>query len=234
MKRITRWIPLIIIIFALALFFYFRLYKYFTFTELQKNHEFLKQWTAQHYFMAVLIYMVIYVIAVTLSVPGATILTIAGGFLFGYIFGTIYVVISATIGACCIFLAVQTALGEWLEKKAVRWIRRMEEGFQKNAMSYLLFLRLVPIFPFWAINIVPALLGVRFRTFAFATLIGIIPGSLVYVLVGNGLGSLLELGEKPNLDIIFEPQILIPLLFLGIFSLIPIFYKKLTRDKKNA
>lgn len=234
MKRITRWIPLIIIIFALALFFYFRLYKYFTFTELQKNHEFLKQWTAQHYFMAVLIYMVIYIIAVTLSVPGATILTITGGFLFGYIFGTIYVVISATIGACCIFLAVQTALGEWLEKKAARWIRRMEEGFQKNAMSYLLFLRLVPIFPFWAINIVPALLGVRFRTFAFATLIGIIPGSLVYVLVGNGLGSLLELGKKPNLDIIFEPQILIPLLFLGAFSLIPIIYKKLTRDKKNA
>lgn len=234
MKRISRWIPLLIILIAFILIIYFRLYKYLSFNELQKHHEILKQWTEKHYLMAVLLYMVIYIIAVALSVPGATILTITGGFLFGYIFGTIYVVISATIGACCIFLAVKTALGEWLEKKAVRWVHRMEEGFKKNAISYLLFLRLVPIFPFWAINIVPALLGVRFRIFAFTTLIGIIPGSLVYVLVGNGLESLLELGKKPNLGIIFEPQILIPLLCLAIFSLIPIIYKKIIRDKKNA
>jgi len=228
-KRLTRWIPLLIIIMVLAFIIYFRWYEYLSFHSLQQHHLQLETWTAQHYWLAVVLFMAIYIIAVAVSIPGATILTLTGGFLFGIVPGTIYVVLSATIGATLIFLAVKTALGSYLEEKAGGWVSRMEHGFQKDAFNYLLFLRLVPLFPFWVINIVPALLDVRLRVFALATFLGIIPGGLVYVLVGHGLGSIFERNQTPNFSIIFEPQILIPILALAILSIVPIIYKKWKR-----
>lgn len=233
MSRIYRWIPLLIIFLAFILAIYFRLYDYFNFKILAQYHKQLTQWTSQHYMLAVILYVLVYVVAVAASIPGATILTITGGFLFGYFFGTLYVVISASIGASIIFLAVKTALESWLQEKASRWVRRMEQGFQKNAFNYLLFLRLVPLFPFWVVNIVPALLGVRFRIFFLATFIGIIPGSFVYVSVGRGLESILAVGKTPNLKIIFEPHILLPLLALAILALIPPLYKKARRQETD-
>ncbi len=214
-----------------ACIIYFKWYEYLSFSALQAHHQQLQQWISQHYVLTVFLYMLIYIIAVAVSVPGATILTLVGGFLFGIIPGTIYVVISATIGACLIFLAVKTAFARWLEEKAKGWVSRMEKGFQENAFSYTLFLRFVPLFPFWVINIVPALLDVRLRTFFFATILGIIPGSFVYVLVGNGLGSILNTGEEPNLGIIFQPEVLLPLLALALLALVPILYKKFKRSK---
>ena len=148
MKKITRWIPLALIVLVLIAALYFRLYEYFTFQALAKNHQLLQQWTSQHYLAVVLAYMAIYIAVVAASIPGATILTMTGGFLFGYVFGTLYVVISATIGATFIFLAVKTTFGVWLESRARGWVARMEQGFKKNAFNYLLFLRLVPLFPF--------------------------------------------------------------------------------------
>lgn len=229
-NAIKRWIPISILVIALGLAIYFRLYEYLSFAALEQHHAQLKAWTEQNYLMVVLIYMAVYIIAVAVSIPGAVFLTITGGFLFGYVFGTIYVVISATIGACLLFLAVKTALGDWLEKKTSGWVVRMERGFQKNAFSYLMFLRLVPLFPFWVVNIVPAVLNVRLRIFVIATFLGIIPGSFVYVSVGNGLGSLLAAGQTPDLGIIFKPSILIPIIGLAVLSLVPILYKKY---KKN-
>jgi len=228
-----RWIPIVIILIVIACIIYFRWYEYLSFSALQQHHLQLEQWTAQHYWLTVLVFMLIYIVAVAASMPGALILTMLGGYLFGIIPGTIYVVISATIGACLIFLAVETAFGRWLGSKATGWVSRMEKGFQKNAFSYTLFLRLVPIFPFFIVNIVPALLDVRFRVFALATLIGIIPGTFVYILVGNGLGSILQTGQEPNMGIIFQPQVLIPLLVLAAMALVPTIYKKLKR-RKNA
>ena len=225
-KVILRWLPLFIILVALGFIIYFRLYEYLRFSMLQQNYQQLQYWTAQYYLLVVLAFIAIYIIAVAVSIPGATILTLAGGFLFGILPGTIYVVMSATIGACIIFLAVKTALGKWLSQKAGGWISRMEKGFQKNAFNYLLFLRLVPLFPFWAINIVSALLDVRFRVFVIATFFGIIPGTVVYISVGNGLGSILRANQIPNLAIIFQPVILIPILALALLSLVPILYKK--------
>lgn len=232
-QTIKRWLPLLTLILALVFVLVFRLYEYLSFAALEEYHRQLQQWTQQHYILAVCVFMLLYVVAVAISIPGAIFLTILGGFLFGYLFGTVYVVISATIGACVIFLAVQTALGEWLEKKARGWVWRMEQGFQKNAFNYLLFLRLVPLFPFFIVNIVPALLGVRLRVFAVATLIGIIPGSFVYALVGNGLGELFTLGKRPDLDIIFEPEIFFPIVGLAILSLVPILYKKFKKQKNK-
>lgn len=177
--------------------------------------------------------MMLYILAVAISIPGAVFLTLAGGFLFGVLWGVLLVVISATLGATLLFFAVRTALGEWLSKKASGWISRMRQGFQHNAFSYLLTLRLIPLFPFWVVNIVPALLNVSAKTFISATFIGIIPGSTVYVLVGNGLSQVFASNQTPNLGIIFEPRVLGPLLALAALSLIHALYQFFTRKDKD-
>ncbi len=224
-KSFLRWLPLLFLLIMLFFVIYFRLYTYLSFDSLKQHREFLSTWTTQHFVLASVIFMLVYTIAVAISVPGAIFLTLTGGFLFGLFFGTMYVVISATLGAILIFLAMKTALRHWVERAAGRFIKQMSQGFQQNAFSYLMVLRLVPLFPFWVVNIVPALLGVNLRTFALTTFLGIIPGSLVYVWVGSGLSYIFERQQTPNLQIIFAPQILLPLLALAVLSLIPLFYK---------
>lgn len=223
---ISRWIGLLILIVGLLLFFYVDGEQYLNFSALKQHREDLLLWRDQHYFLSVISFMAIYIVAVALSIPGATFLTLSGGFLFGALLGTLYVVMSATIGSLLIFLAVRLALEEWISKKANKWISKMREGFQASAFQYLLVLRLIPLFPFWVVNIVPALLGVRTFTFFIATLIGIIPGSFIYVLLGSGLGKLFDQNQTPNLKIILEPQILIPLIVLAGLSFLPGLYKK--------
>ena len=220
-----RWLPLAILLDGLGAFFYFDLSQFLNFSTLQQHRQTLLSWTEAHYFQAAFIYIIIYILAVAISIPGAIFLTLVGGFLFGTIFGTLYVLISATLGATLIFLAVRIALEPWVAKKTSRWIKKMRTGFKQGAFQYLLFLRLVPLFPFWVINIVPALLGVKASTFMLATFIGIIPGSIVYVTLGNGLGSIFDRNETPNLGIIFELPVLLPLLGLAFLSLVPIIYQ---------
>jgi uncharacterized membrane protein YdjX (TVP38/TMEM64 family) len=128
-----------------------------------------------------------------------------------------------------VFLAARTAIGDYLRAKAGPGLKRMEEGFRRNAFSYLLVLRIVPIFPFWLVNLVPAFCGVSLRTYALATLIGIIPGCFVFASVGNGLGALLDRGETPNLMIIFQWDILLPILGLAVLALLPIAIRRLRR-----
>lgn len=227
---IRRWLPLIILIGLLVLFFSFHLNKYFNFETLQENHVLLVSWTKAHYLRVSVLFIVCYIFSVAISFPGAVYLTLVGGFLFGIFWGAVFVILSATIGATLLFFAVRTSLGEWLAQRASGWVGRMRDGFQHNAFSYLLTLRLIPIFPFWVVNIVPALLNVNAKTFIMATFIGIIPGSLVYVMLGNGLSHLFAANQTPNLHIIFEPQILGPLLALAALSLIHPIYKFFTRD----
>ena len=233
MQKISwqRLLPLLVLIVLLVLFFYFRLNRYLSFNSLQEHRTTLLAWTKTHYLLAVLTFMGIYIVAVAISVPGAIFLTLASGFLFGIVWGTIYVVISATIGATLLFFAVHSALNEWLSKKTAGWIVKMRQGFRENAFSYLLILRFIPLFPFWVVNIVPGLLNVKAKTFILATFIGIIPGSLIYVLVGNGLGHVFDKGEKPNLSLIFSPEILLPLIGLALLSLLPIIYHHFYRNE---
>lgn len=230
-KTIKRGLPLIFLSMGTLCFFYFRLYQYLSFSTLQQHHNQLSEWTKTHYLLMVVCYLIIYIIIVALSVPGALVMTLTGGYLFGLWWGTLYVVISATIGATFIFLAVKTAFGDKLADKALSSIEKMRKGFEHNALNYLLVLRLIPLFPFWLVNIVSAVLGVRLKTFVFATFFGIIPGSFVYASLGNSLGSLFAKGQTPNLKIIFEPYILLPLLGLAILSIIPLLYKKFKGNK---
>jgi len=230
----VKLIPLLILLLALGAFFYFRLYQYITLETLKTHRELLLQWTSQHPVYVGGGFILIYTIAVAISMPNAVLLTILGGFLFGPVLGTLYVIIGATFGASIIFLAAKTAFHDWLYHKAGNWVKKISNGFQNNAISYMLFLRLVPLFPFWLVNIVPAFLGINLRTFFFTTLFGIIPGTFVYILLGHGLGTIVAQGKTLDLGIIFRWEILTPLIGLAVLSLVPIIYKKIVGAKHGT
>jgi uncharacterized membrane protein YdjX (TVP38/TMEM64 family) len=179
--------------------------------------------------MAWAVYVGVYALVIALSLPGGALMTVLGGFLFGPLIGSVLTVVGATSGATALFLAARHAFADYFRAKAGPAIRRMEAGFHENALSYLLFLRLVPVFPFWLVNLVPAMLGVRLGTYVLATAVGIVPGTVVYTLVGDGLGAVLETDRSIDLRIINEPRFLIPLVGLAILALVPVVYKKLRR-----
>ena len=231
MKYIKRWAPLTVLIILLGVFLHFKLYHYLSFESLKLHRSSLLAWTEQHLVLAILSFMLMYIIGVASSMPGAFFLTFIGGFLFGPLLGTLTVVISATLGAILVYLAVKLAFRDWVAKRNAKWLRSMEKGFKQNALSYLLFLRLVPIFPFFLVNIVPALLGVPLSTFTIGTLFGIIPGSFVYVLVGNGLGHVFDANSTPNISILTDPALFGPLIGLALLALVPIGYRHLKKQK---
>jgi uncharacterized membrane protein YdjX (TVP38/TMEM64 family) len=232
-SALRRLAPLAILLAAIAAFFAFGLHHYLSFETLRQHREELLELVDQRPLLAPLAFMAVYAAVIALSVPGGAVLTITGGFLFGILAGGLYVVIAATIGATIVFLIAKTALGDALRAKAGPRIRRMEEGFRKDALSYLLVLRLIPLFPFWLVNIVPAFLGVPVRTYVLGTAIGIIPGSLVYASVGNGLGAVFDAGQTPDLGIIFKPAILLPIVGLAVLALLPIAYRRFKVRKKE-
>jgi uncharacterized membrane protein YdjX (TVP38/TMEM64 family) len=228
-----KYIPVSLVLICLAAAYYFGLTQYLQFDTFKTYHYLLLQWRDQHYTLSILLYCLIYIICTAISIPGGLIFTLAGGFLFGLVTGTICVILSATVGATLIFLAVKYAfsnwLSSWLTHKSAPWVKRMAVGFKRNEFSYLLFLRLIPLFPFWIVNIVPALLNVRIKTFISATFIGIIPGTFIYISVGNGLNKIFEAGGTPDFSIIFTPAVLFPLLGLAGLSLLPVLYRLYTK-----
>ena len=226
-SALRRLAPLAILLAAIGAFFALGLHDYLSFEALRQHREQLLGLVGQHPFLAPLAFTAVYAAVVALSVPGGAILTIAGGFLLGIVPATLCVLVGATVGATIVFLIARTALGDALRAKAGPRIRRMEEGFRQDALSYLLVLRLIPIFPFWLVNIVPAFLGVPVRTYVLGTFVGIIPGAFVYASVGNGLGAVFDAGGTPDLGIIFEPAILLPIVGLAMLALLPVAYRKL-------
>ncbi len=227
-----RLLPLACIVLFIVAFFALGLDSYLTFESLRDHRETLLAWYQANQFLAIISYVIVYALVVAFSVPGATWMTLAGGFLFGTVIATGVVVISATLGAVGIFLIARYALADYFREKTGKAGARMEQGFKENALSYMLFLRMVPLFPFWLVNLVPAFLNVRVSTYIIGTFFGIIPGSAVFCSVGNGLGAVFEAGGTPNLKIIFEPEILVPILGLAVLSLVPIVYKKMKSAKQ--
>jgi uncharacterized membrane protein YdjX (TVP38/TMEM64 family) len=227
MAPLKRLLPLGLLLLAIVAAFGLGLDDYISFEQLERNRAQLLALVDRHPVLAPLAFMLVYAAVIALSVPGGAILTVAGGFLFGVGAGTCYVVIAATAGATVVFLIAKTALGDSLRQKAGPAMRRMEAGFRDNALNYLLFLRLIPLFPFWLVNLVPAFLGVPLRTYLVATCIGIVPGSLVYASVGNGLGAVFEAGGTPDLGIIFRPAILLPIIGLAMLAILPVVYQKI-------
>ena len=221
-----RLLPLLALIVGLIAFFALGLQRYVSFETLRDNRVGLLNWVQQHGLLAALLYMGIYAAAVAFSLPGGLVLSITGGFLFGALWGSLYIVIGATTGATALFIIAKSALGDLLRAKAGPWLQKMEGGFRENALSYLLVLRLVPLFPFFVVNLVPAFLGVPLSTYVLGTFFGIMPGTFVYASVGAGLGSIFDRGETFSATGILTPQIVLALVGLAVLALIPVVYKK--------
>ena len=222
-----RLLPLAALAFALAAVFAFDVDRYLTFDALREHRAALMGFVAANGALASVAYVLIYAAAVALSLPGGAVLTIAGGFLFGTVFGGALVVLAATAGATLLFLIAKTALGDPLRARAGPFLEKMAAGFQENALSYLLVLRLVPLFPFFIVNLVPAFLGVSLRTYVLATFVGIIPGTLVYASVGAGLGSVFDRSEAFSPSSVLTPQIAAALVGLAVLAVVPVIHRKL-------
>ena len=218
--------PMTALVVGLGLFFAFGIDDYFTLEALKENRGALREWVTVHSVAAGLVYAAVYALAISISIPGGLILTVAGGFLFGPYLATVCVVIGATIGSTVVFLAARYALRDFLQAKPGSALDKMEAGFNEHPKSYLFVLRLVPLFPFWLVNIVPAFLGVSLGNYVIATLFGIIPATFIYALVGDGAGAVLDRGQDLDLGTIFEPRFILPIVGLAVLALLPVVYKK--------
>jgi uncharacterized membrane protein YdjX (TVP38/TMEM64 family) len=201
---------------------------------LARHREALLAFRDAHYLWASLGFVAAYAVIVALSLPGATIATLAGGFLFGMFPGTLYNVLAASLGAAAVFLAARAGLGaDVADKIAARGgsVARLQEGLRANQWSVLLMMRLVPVVPFFLANLIPAFAGIRFVPFVVTTAVGIVPGALVFTSVGAGLGEVFARGEAPDLSIIFTAPVLLPLLGLAALSALPMLIKALRRKE---
>ena len=237
--------PLLLLIAATALAFAMGWHRYLSLQVLAENREALRSYIGAHTAFSVAVFVAIYAATIALSLPGGAVLTVAGGLLFGWLVGGLAAIFAATIGATAVFLIARSALSEVLAARAGPWLSRFREGFQEDAFSYLLFLRLVPIFPFWLVNLAPGLLGVSFRTYVATTILGIIPGTFAFALAGNGLDSVIEAqqaryqsclakmgaeGQEScsyTLDpgTLLTPELIAGLVALGLVALIPVTVK---------
>jgi uncharacterized membrane protein YdjX (TVP38/TMEM64 family) len=234
--------PLLLLIAASAFVLAMGWQRYLTLEKLAENREALRALIDANMLASLAAFVAIYAVTVALSVPGGAVLTVAGGLLFGWFLGGIASVIGATIGAVAVFLIARSALGDVLAERAGPALSRFREGFQEDAFHYLLFLRLVPIFPFWLVNLAPGLLGVSFATYLVTTILGIIPGTFAYSLAGNGLDSVLEAEQTAHqsclakmgpggqescpymLDpgALLTPELIVGLVALGLVALVPV------------
>jgi len=236
---LRKWLPLAVLAALMAIAFSQGLHKELTLSNLIMQRQDLAGIVDQNLVLALAAYLVIYSAAVALSFPGASLLTIAGGFLFGWLLGGVTTIFGATLGACAVFLVARSSFGEVLTNRAGPFLSRLAEGFRKNAFHYLLFLRLTPVFPFWLVNIAPAIFKMPLPSYALATFVGIIPGTFAFTFIGSGLDSVIAAQEKANpgcaaagtceIDIsaLVTPQLLAAFFALGIASLIPVVLKKL-------
>lgn len=225
----ARLIPLAVLALGLGAFFALGLDRYVSLDSLRQHRHWLADYVSHHALAAGLAYVGLYCLMVATSVPGGAVLTVAGGFLFGPVLGACYAVVGATAGATLLFLAARHACAGALRARVGGFVARMEDGFRRHALNYLLFLRLVPLFPFWLVNLVPAFLNVRLSTYVIGTFVGIIPATLVFALVGDGIAAVLETGGEADLGIVLQLRFLLPMVGLGLLALVPVVYNKARR-----
>jgi uncharacterized membrane protein YdjX (TVP38/TMEM64 family) len=232
-----RLLPLLLLVVGLIAFFAFDLQHFLTLDLLKENRVELKQWVGAHQLQAVALFVGAYIVVAAFSLPIAALVSIAGGFLFGSVDGAIWIVVGATVGSSILFLAAKSALGDPLRALFGARIKAMEAGFRANAFSYLLLLRLVPLFPFWLVNLAAAFTGVGLGTFLITTAVGIVPGAFVFASIGNGLNALFDAGGEPDLSLmglLSRPDFYIPIVGFTLLSLIPIVYRAFSPRKDKA
>jgi len=205
---------------AVAAFLYFDLSRFLSLQALKDNRDYLLLFTETHSAVAAALFVLAYVAVTGLSLPGAVVLTLAGGFLFGAVLGTLFVNLGATTGATIAFLVSRYLLRDWVEQRFGKWLGPLQQGFAQNAFSYLMTLRLIPLFPFFVVNLVSGLTRMNIGTYVAATALGIIPGSFVYAYAGRQLGTINSLKD------IASPGVVGALVLLGLLALVPNLYKK--------
>ncbi|MDX2290572.1 MAG: TVP38/TMEM64 family protein [Hyphomicrobiaceae bacterium] len=252
-RKLIAWAPLLGLAAAMALAFSMGWHRYLSFETIGRNYDALKSFIDANLAVAVVIYILAYVLVVALSLPGGLVMTLSGGLLFGWVIGAPATVVGATIGATIVFLVAKSSLGEALAARAGPWLASLRDGFQENALSYLLFLRLVPAFPFFVVNVVPALLGVPLRTYLIGTLLGIVPGTLAFSVAGAGLGSVVAAQNASykacitqhgpdtaacpfsiDTKALVTNELLLAFALLGLVALIPVLVKKWNKRHATA
>ncbi|WP_170765017.1 TVP38/TMEM64 family protein [Ruegeria lacuscaerulensis] len=232
---LARHIPLLVIL-AVAVVGFFTLGDYLTFETLRDNREALLSWRDANYWAMAAVFMAVYIAIVAFSLPGAAVASMTGGFLFGLFAGTVFNVFAATVGASAIFLVARWGLGKSLTAKleaSEGTVKKLKDGLRANEISVLFLLRLVPVVPFFVANLVPALVGVKFRNFLFTTALGIVPGGIVYTWIGVGLGGVFDRGETPDVSLLWEPFVIGPIIGLCVLAALPIVIKSI-RGQKDA
>ncbi len=217
-----RLVPLGIIAAFILAFFLLGLNHYITLDSLRANERWLHGFASTHRFAAIMGFLLAYIAVVAFSLPGATIMTIAGGLLFGLWLGAALSVFGATTGAVILFILARFVVGDALRARSSAFIARMEDGFARNAFTYLMFLRLVPLFPFWAVNLAAAAFRTPLRSFALATLIGIIPGTLAFTSIGDGLSLAAGASSRGPNDELLEPAMIALRIGLALLALVPL------------
>jgi uncharacterized membrane protein YdjX (TVP38/TMEM64 family) len=251
LARLRRYGPLLLVAAAMGVGFVQGWHHHVTLENIVALRDRFHHILAEHAILSVLVYVAIYTLAVALSIPCGLIMTLTGGLLFGWLVGALAAVAAATAGATIVFLIARTAVGDSLSRNAGPWLAKLSDGFQKDALSYMLFLRLVPAFPFWFVNLAPALLGVPLGTFVIGTVLGILPATFAFASAGAGLDSVIiaaksehaacvavKGGEACRLTIhagsFLTKELILALVLLGLVALIPIVLKKWRRRHAAA
>ncbi len=245
-SALRRWLPLAVLAGLMMLAFAMGWHKHLSLKTVALNYDALRAYVADHLAVSLLAFMAAYIAVVALSLPGGLAMTLSGSLLLGWKLAAPAIVVAATIGATIVFLVARSALGSSLAARAGPAVAKLRDGFNDNALSYLLFLRLVPAFPFFIVNLVPALLGVPLTTYVLGTFFGIIPAVVAFSVLGSGLGSVVEAQNahykacvaanpvNPDAACVYKidtgalvtGELLAAFGLLGIVALIPVFYKK--------
>ena len=218
----------LILIGAIAIFYSFDLQRFLTLQSLKENRQTLMLTYQTHRTPFIIGFILIYTAQTALSLPGAAILTLAGGTIFGALMGTVWVNIGATTGALLAFLLARTLLRDWVLKRFGQRMLSLDQGLNENGLSYLLFLRLVPLFPFFLVNLACGVTGLSIKTYLVGTMIGILPGSFVYANAGASLASIESIGQVASM------RVLVSLALLGLFALIPAMYRRIESRRSKA
>ena len=253
-SRLRRWLPLAAILGLMALVFAMGWHTRLSFKTVGLNYDLLRGYISTNLPAAISVFMLLYIAVIALSLPGGLVMTVAGGLLFGWKIAAPATVVAATVGATIVFMIARTSFGEVLAAKAGPWLARLRQGFQEHALSYLLFLRLVPAFPFVVVNLAPALLGVRLRTYVLGTFLGIIPATTAFSVAGAGLGSVVEAQNQLykacaarhpdaadalcpytiDTSALVTRELLAAFVLLGVLALIPVALKKWSKRHAAA
>ena len=231
MKSLTlrRMLPFAILLLGLAVFFALGLNRQLSLQTLSRNEAEITAWVAANRVLATLTFATIHATVVAFSLPASAVMAAASGFLFGVEQGALMSIVATIVGSIALFFAARTAFYDLFRARTGAALARLEDGFRRDGFSYLVFLRIVPVFPSWLTTIVSALLGVKPTIFISGTLIGIVPGCFIFAGIGADFGLLFRNGETPDLGAIFQVRTLLPLLGLGVLALLPVLYRRWQR-----